>query len=188
MRFSKFACMFCALLMLIPLSSATELVGGNDENPAEGEAPFNILTRGSPTVDGTLWTLSIEMDAAEHDKGTVFEITTQICTNDGVCDPPSKMTAEMDERVHTISLTPKDDHTYVNWRVKALYEDGNSTNFPQGSWYTTWSSCWQNNGEYGGTDANSAKDGCVESEETPGFGAVIAFSSVAIAAAFIRRD
>ena len=69
-----------------------------------------------------------------------------------------------------------------------MYEDGNSTNFPQGSWYTTWSSCWQNDGAYGGIDANNAGDGCAEGENTPGFGAIVALSGIAMAALLIRRD
>ena len=189
MRSSKIACALCCLFLLTPLASASELVGGQDENPADGEAPFTILTRDSHSIDGDQWTLTIEMNQAEYDNGTEFQISTQICTNDGVCDPPTAMTADIDERMQTITLTPQADHTYINWRVKAVYEDGNSTNFPQGSWYTTWSSCWQNNGEYGGVDANADLNGCsTEQESIPGFGAVIALTALIGAAAVIRRD
>ena len=188
MVLSRTTFLFVTMLLLLPLSSASEIVGGEDENPAEGEAPFEILARDSPSIDGEAWTLSIEMNQEEHDNGTVFEISTQICTNDGVCDPPIIMSPDITERVHTISLTPNEDHTYVNWRVKATYEDGNKTNFPQGSWYKTWSSCWQNNGEYGGVDANAALDGCAESESTPGFAAVLTLAGLVAAAAVTRRD
>jgi PGF-CTERM protein len=189
MRSSKIACALCCLFLLAPLASASELVGGQDENPADGEAPFTILTRDSPSVDGDQWTLTIEMNQAEYDNGTEFQISTQICTNDGVCDPPTAATADIDERVQTITLTPQSDHTYINWRVKAVYEDGNNTNFPQGSWYTTWSSCWQNNGEYGGVDANADLNGCsAEEESIPGFGAVVALTGLMAAVAVTRRD
>ena len=188
MRFAKLACFFCAMLMFTSLSAASGLVGGEDKNPAPGEAPFSILSRDAPSVDGETWSLSIEMNQEEFDNGTVFEITTQICTNDGVCDPPAIMDITLDERVHKISVQAKDDHTYINWRVKATWEDGNSTNFPQGDWYTTWSSCWQNNGTYGGVDSTWGEDGCIKVVDTPGFGALLAVSGVLMAAALIRRD
>lgn len=86
MRSSKIACALCCLFLLAPLASASELVGGQDENPADGEAPFTILERDSPSIDGEQWTLTLEMNQAEYDNGTEFQISTQICTNDGVCD------------------------------------------------------------------------------------------------------
>lgn len=187
MRLSWVTCLLVCLMLFSSFTSASELVGGQDENPAPEEAPFTILARDAPSVDGKSWSLSIEMDEAEHSNGTLFEIITQICTNDGVCDPPVVMDVAVDERVHDIDLKPKDDHTYINWRVRAVYEDGNSTNFPQGSWYTTWSSCWQNDGAYGGIDANAEKDGCGTDEDTPGFGALVAISGLMMAAAFTRR-
>ncbi|MFB1005245.1 MAG: hypothetical protein QMC59_02045 [Candidatus Poseidoniaceae archaeon] len=189
MQFSKTVSAFCVLLLLVPLASASELTGGEDKNPTSDEAPFSIIARDTPSVDGQVWSLSLEMDEEEHANNTVFEIVTQICTNNGVCDPPVAMDASIDERMHVISLTPNADHTYVNWRVKAVYDDGNTTNFPQGDWYKTWSSCWQNDGEYGGIDANTAKDGCSSGDESvPGFSLLVAVSGVAMAAAFTRRE
>lgn len=188
MRSTKMACLLCVFLILLPLTSASDLVGGEDENPSPDDVPFTIIARDSPSIDGEIWSLTLEMDEEEAGNNTVFEITTQICTNDGVCDPPMKAEVGLEERLHTIAVTPNEDHTYVNWRVKAVYEDGNSTNFPQGSWYTTWSSCWQNDGAYGGVDANKANDGCAQGEDTPGFGALVAVSGIAMAALFIRRD
>ena len=81
--------------------------------------------------------------------GTSFELITQICTNDGICDPPVTMNADIDQRLHSISLTPPNDHTYVNWRVKATDSEGNKTNYPQGDWFKTWSSCYYNEGVWG---------------------------------------
>ncbi len=188
MRFGHLACFLISLMLLSPLSSASELVGGQDENPSPEDVPFTIVARDTPSIDGETWAMTIEMNEEEHANGTVFEITTQICTNDGVCDPPVLMDMTVDERTHAIDLKPKDDHTYINWRVKATYEDGNSTNFPQGSWYTTWSSCWQNDGAYGGVDANAEKDGCGSDQPIPGFGALVAISGLVMAAAFTRRD
>jgi hypothetical protein len=126
------------------------------------------------------------MDEEESQNNTTFEITTQICLNDGVCDPPVLMDAEIDGAKYTVSVTPPSDHTYVNWRVKAVYENGNSTNFPTGDWYKTWSSCWFDDGSFGGIDSDA--DGCInDNESTPGFGILVSLSAIGIAAVSFRK-
>jgi hypothetical protein len=80
------ACLVCVFLILLPLTSASDLVGGEDENPSPDDVPFTIIARDSPSIDGEIWSLTLEMDEEEAANNTVFEITTQICTNDGVCD------------------------------------------------------------------------------------------------------
>ena len=176
--------------VLIPVPVlGSEVTAGEDVNPAEDEVPFTVVERTTPSIDKQLWSLAIEMNQEEYDNGTTFELTTQICTNDGVCDPPVLKEAKVSERTYAISLSPPSDHTYVNWRVKAVYSDENSTNFPQGDWYKTWSSCHyvQDTG-WGGDDYTS--DGCAtDSEETlPGFAAVVTLTSISMAVAFTRRD
>ena len=127
------------------------------------------------------------MDDDAYQNGTTFEIITQICLNSGVCDPPVIMNAEIDGPNQTIKLTPPSDHTYVNWRVKAIYEDGNSTNYPTGDWYKTWSSCWFDDGSYGGIDSNS--DGCNSDDDSlPGFGILLSGTAIGIAAISFRKD
>jgi hypothetical protein len=124
--------------LLIPLHAiASDATPGTDVNPEDGDVPFSVSERTTPSVDGNLWSLSVEMDQDAYDNGTVFEISTQVCTNDGVCDPPVLRDANVDERMYSVSLTPPSDHTYVNWRIKAVYDDDSSTNFPQGDWYKT---------------------------------------------------
>ena len=161
MRNHTFVTLIILLTIVIPMSANAEYEGGKDNNP-DDDVPFTIISRDAPSIDKTKWDLTIEMKQDYHENGTTFEIITQICTNDGVCDPPEVMAAEIDERLHTISLTPPDDHSYVNWRVKSIDSNGNKTNHPHGDWYKTWSSCWYNDGEYGGVDSTS--DGCLENE------------------------
>ncbi len=175
-----------SLMLLSPLTSAADVKGGEDVNPDESEIPFTINSRDSPSIDSKSWSLTITMNDEESQNNTIFEITTQICLNDGVCDPPEVMDAEINGAEHTVSVTPPNDHTYVNWRVKAIYEDGNSTNFPNGDWYKTWSSCWYDDGSFGGVDSNS--DGCIsEDESMPGFGIIITASAIGLAAISFRR-
>lgn len=175
-------------VFLIPTSLASEVVAGEDVNPGADDTPFSITERTSPSVDGASWSLIIVMDDGAYDNGTTFEITTQVCTNDGVCDPPMKMDASIDGKEHSISITPPSDHTYVNWRVKAIYSDDNYTNYPNGDWYKTWSSCYfQLDSGWGGVDYDGAK--CdIDSEETPGFGLAVGLAGIAMAVAFTRRD
>jgi len=173
------------LLLLTPLASGADK-SGEDVNPNEDEVPFTINSRDSPSVDSEPWSLTITMDDDEFQNNTNFEIMTQICLNDGVCDPPVVMDAEIDGARYTVSVTPPSDHTYVNWRVKAIYEDGNSTNFPTGDWYKTWSSCWYDDGSFGGVDSD--QDGCINDDEsTPGFGILISLSAILFAAVSFRK-
>ena len=167
--------------------SAGDATPGEDVNPNDSDVPFTIISRDSPSVDSQLWSLNIRMNDDAYQNNTSFEITTQICLNDGVCDPPVKMDATIDGQEHMISLTPPSDHTYVNWRVKAIYEDGNSTNYPFGDWYKTWSSCWNQDGVYGGID--SSENGCNSQDESiPGFEIFLATTAIVSALAFSRRQ
>ena len=59
MRFGHFACFLISLMLLSPLSSASELVGGQDENPSPEDVPFTIVARDAPSIDGETWALTI---------------------------------------------------------------------------------------------------------------------------------
>jgi len=167
-------------MMLLAPNTIAASEPGVDVNPESNE-PFTIIERDTPSVDNERWSLTIEMSQDAYDNGTNFEIVTQICTNDGVCDPPEIMNADIEERIHSISLTPPSDHTYVNWRVKALDSNGNKTNYPHGDWFKTWSTCYYSEGSWGGSDSNG--DGCAEKrEDVPGF--TLVYSIMALSAAF----
>ena len=173
-------------LLTLPSTLGAAIEGGQDVNPEGDEIPFLVLERDSPSVDKIKWSLTIEMSQETYDNGTTFEIITQVCTNDGVCDPPVIMEAEINDRVHSISVTPPSDHTYVNWRVKATDTDGNNTNYPHGDWFKTWSSCWYNDGNWGGV--NSLDDGCdVNEEDAPGFTALASIVALGLGIIAISR-
>ena len=179
------------VLMLLPMAAmASEVTAGEDVSPSDEDVPFSIATRTTPSTDGETWELDLIMDDDAYENGTTFEITTQVCTNNGVCDPPVLMEANVDEKMQSVSLTPPSDHTYVNWRVKAIYNDDNYTIYPSGDWYKTWSSCYyQQDSGWGGEDYKDG--GCdtgAEGESIPGFSILLASSSILMAAAIIRRD
>ncbi|MEC9212469.1 MAG: hypothetical protein VYD44_06290, partial [Candidatus Thermoplasmatota archaeon] len=83
-----------ALLVVIGLmltSSAAQAgtaTGGEDVNPGD-DVPFTVEERTTPSQDGQTWTLSVALDQEALDNGTTLAITTQICLNNGVCDPPT---------------------------------------------------------------------------------------------------
>ena len=186
---------FLALLMLTTMAS-TALAGtaepGEDVNP-DDSVPFTVLERTAPSQDGAEWELSVALSDDAHSNGTTLAITTQICLNSGVCDPPvtQEVTLSNEDRTYSTSLTPPGDHSYVNWRVKATYSDDSTESFPSGEWYKTWSSCYYTDGAYEGVHADG--DGCNvpaagESEgllPAPGLGFMMA--SIGVAAAVASR-
>lgn len=180
------------LLMMSTAALAGSATGGEDVNP-NSEVPFTVEERTTPSQDSQPWALSVMLDQEARDNGTTLAITTQICLNNGVCDPPTTqdVTVSDDGSTYSMELKPPADHSYVNWRVKATYSDDSSENFPQGDWYKTWSTCYFDDGSYGGIHADG--DGCdvpAAGEETEGFlpsagvaVAVMALSGAAMMAA-----
>ena len=180
------------LLLMTTAAQAGTATGGEDVNP-DGEVPFTVEERTTPSQDNQPWALSVMLDQEALDNGTTLAITTQICLNNGVCDPPTaqEVTVSDDGSTYSMELKPPADHSYVNWRVKATYSDDSTENFPQGDWYKTWSTCYYDEGDYGGIHADG--DGCsvpAAGEESEGFlpsagmaVAVVALSGAAMMAA-----
>lgn len=183
---------FLLLVSMGSSASAGGATGGEDTNPGT-DVPFTVLERTTPSQDQTTWSLSVELSQEAKDNGTTALITTQICLNNGVCDPPVDHDVGGENGVYTMELKPPSDHSYVNWRVKALYADDTTENFPNGDWYKTWSTCYYNDGAYGGIHAEG--DGCnvPAGEEGEGvlpalgIGLVLATVAMAMAARFVRN-
>ena len=96
-------------LLAVSTTSMAAKTAGQDNGPEMDETPFESYTVTSPSVSGETWTLVVVMDEAHMSNNTTFEITSQICLNDGVCDPPVVQEATVDGAMHTVSLTPPDD-------------------------------------------------------------------------------
>lgn len=170
-----------ALLLAVSFASAAGSSGSN-LGPDEASTPFKEHEATTPSVSGEVWELTVVLDDEAVANGSTMSLTTQICTNDGVCDPPvpQEATVSEDGSTYFISLTPPADHTYVNWRATVEWADGNSSSFPQGDWYKVWSSCWYDGTDWGGPDAEG--EGCAEEKESPGPGLIVAAVAVAGAA------
>jgi hypothetical protein len=183
---------FLLLASMAGGASAGETTGGEDTNPGT-DVPFTVVERTSPSRDGTTWSLSIELSQEAKENGTTAIITTQICLNSGVCDPPVDHEPTVEDGVYSMELKPPTDHSYVNWRVKATYADDSKENFPSGDWYKTWSTCYYNDGAYGGVHADG--DGCnvpaLDEEENSlpalGIGLILATVTMATAARYVRK-
>ena len=59
---------------------------------------------------------------------TTFTVLTQICVNDGYClEPDEVVLTTADNKTFTGIRTTVEDKAYVNWKVKATYNDDNSS-------------------------------------------------------------
>jgi len=180
-------CLFLLFAML-PNAAAADGTDGEDANPT-GDVPFTVEERTTPSQDGEKWKLSVATNGDAATNGTTLVLTTQICLNSGICDPPINHEVTADEGTYSLSLTPPGDHSYVNWRVKATYADDSTDIFPDGDWYKTWSTCYFTDGEYGGIHASG--NGCeIPSEEEsflPFIGVSLLATSIGVAGLAIAR-
>jgi len=147
-------------IALINTVSAAGMEGGVNVEPVVEDTIFDAITHTETTHDLEDWNITLTLNNAAFSNNTSFALVTQICNNDGVCLPPGEATLSTDDnRTFDSAVTAIEDHTYINWRVKATYaDDNNSTEmFPSSGFYKTWSDCWLNDGEWGG-------DGCTEPE------------------------
>ena len=87
MKDCKTLLVIAGLLMMSTAAHAGSATGGEDINP-DGDVPFTVEERTTPSQDGQGWALSVVLDQDALDNGTTLAITTQICLNNGVCDPP----------------------------------------------------------------------------------------------------
>ena len=170
MRVATILTALCLLLSATIGVHAGEGEGGEDVNPGD-DVPFTVLERTTPSQDNTPWTLSVALEQEAVDNGTTLQITTQICLNSGVCDPPVNQDVDVsdDGSTYSMELKPPSDHSYVNWRIKATYADDTNENYPSGDWYKTWSSCYYEEDGYGGVHADGDRCNLPGSGEGEGF-------------------
>ena len=183
---SKYLLCIVISLALINTASAADMEGGVNVDPVVEDTIFNAITHTETTHDLEDWEITMTLNDAAFSNNTSFVLTTQICNNDGVCLAPEEATLSTDDnRTFASAVTAIEDHTYVNWRVKATYADDNDSTemFPSSGFYKTWSDCWLNDGVWGG-------DGCSESailvdedsDGLPALGIMATFTAIALAA------
>ena len=187
MNAKSIICILIGIALLNIVTAAGE--GGVNVEPNVDETIFTEITHTETTTDLEDWEITLTLSDDAINNNTTFELTTQICNNDGVCFPPTIANVTTgDGKIFTSSVTTMEDHSYVNWRVKATYADDNNTTemFPNKGFFKTWSDCWYNDGEWGGDNCPSEKSSDNESF-LPTLG-ILATTSAVMFAAFIRFE
>lgn len=189
--------MIVCILMSIALlntTSAADVEGGVNIEPVVEETIFDAISHTEVTTDLENWDITMTLNNDAFNNNTTFDLITQICNNDGVCLPPeSAVVTSEDNRTFTSSVTTIEDHTYVNWRVKATYSNDNDTTemFPSSGFYKTWSDCWLNDGEWGGDGCPEANSPGEDSDGLPAVGVLATLGAISlgvIAVAVIRKE
>ena len=175
-----FALALCALL-LFPVVSASE-GGVNQDLDIEGTS-ISAISTPSESSDGVEFDITVTLDQDTANNGTKVSWTWQVCLNSGVCLPPvpENMTSSDGGTTWVTSMTPIEDHSYVNYRISLEYADGNSSVYPEAGWGgKVWSDCWVAGEESGGTD-------CDGSGGLPGFTMLATVSVLGMMAIAVRR-
>ncbi|MBP72808.1 MAG: hypothetical protein CMA70_04410 [Euryarchaeota archaeon] len=183
--------MILVLLLLMPTLTAVAEGGVNEASPLEG-TDISILhispQEPQANVAYPIW-LNLSEEADQN--GTIVEWVTQICINSGVCYPPATQSLERDESGNWFGeIIPDDSASYINWRFVLHYEDQSEVTIPETGWgWKVWSSCWYDNGTWGGSTWNDNGDDCQSDEDgLPGPTAPLAALSLTMAALMARRD
>jgi hypothetical protein len=174
------------LLLMISSLSITNISAKNGENiiPNLDQYPLENLTFTTPSLDNSKWELSIDtIDTEQNISNLVLE--TQICVYDPiVCHAPQFLEMNKTNNSWTGEITTLEKHSYVNWRIKIIYENGNESLIPErkDGYAKVWSLCWEimedkeikNNFESCGKEVN-------EVNGLPGFTTIITVISLFLA-------
>ena len=177
---------FMAVLLASSLTSATA-AGGVDKDPDLEDTVFTSITHSVNAHDGDSWSIDFALNSGATDNGTTFTLTTQQCTNDGVCDPPESRELVDGEEAGTFSssVVTKDDHSYVNWRLRVTYPDSEEIEkLPSEGFYKSWSDCWHYEGEWGGDGCNKLSE---EESSLPAISAALGIIAITTAAITRRQ-
>jgi len=181
-------------VFLLNSVSAVDFEGGIDIDPDLEGTPFATINHTTPTSDLQNWNITITLTNDAVSNNTTFTLTTQICNNEGVCLPPEGRPLSTDDNTTFISnVTAIENHSYVNWKLKATYNDDNETKetFPDNGYYKTWSDCWYYDGEWGGDECpEDITPEILISDDDSFLSTISAFAVITILSivAIIRRD
>ena len=173
----KVIVLLLCLIFIIPPVSASD-GGENKEFDIEG-TQISAIDIPSTSTDGENFIITLTLN--EENNVTNVAWTWQICLNSGVClaPTPEDLTSSDDGKTWTTSMTPVDDHSYINFRITLDFEDGNSTTYPESGWGgKVWSDCWISGDETGGDGCNS-EGGFLG---LPGFTAIVAITVLGVVA------
>ncbi len=148
-------------ILLIFLSSVSGAGGINEQMSLEGTGLVDINYQDYVEASES-FQIEIELDSQASENETEVIWVTQICINTGVCYPPESndqwLTEDGKKLINSIDID--EDASYINWRFKMNWSDGDEENFPEtGFGWKVWSSCWFDGENWGGIDdsCNSEK-------------------------------
>ena len=179
------------LLLLMPTLTAVAEGGVNEASSLEGTDIATLQIDTQEARANVAFNISLNLSEEADQNGTTVEWITQICINSGVCYPPNTQSLERDESGAWIGeIIPDDSVTYINWRFVLHYEDQSEVSIPETGWgWKVWSSCWYDNGTWGGSAWSDLGDDCKPDEDgLLGPTAPLAALSLAMAALMARRD
>ena len=115
-------------IVLVTPANAGETKAGENIEPVIEDTIFSEITHTEVTTDLEDWEISMTLNDDAYANNTSFILMTQICNNEGVCFAPEEaVVSTLDNRTFTSAVTTVEDHSYVNWRVKATYVDENES-------------------------------------------------------------
>lgn len=141
-------------ILLIFLSSVSGSGGINEQMSLEGTGIEEINYQ-DYIEEAKSFEIEIGLEPQTSENETKVIWVTQICVNTGVCYPPENNDEWLTEDGKKLvgSIDVDDDASYVNWRFKMNWSDGDEENFPQsGFGWKVWSNCWFDGEEWGGVD------------------------------------
>ncbi len=148
-----------ALLLVAPFASAGD-AGENQTIDISG-TPIDAIVSPDVSSDGEDFTVEVTLETDAAGNGTTVHWIVQMCSNDGTCDPPTPiMDMAGNEGKWMGTITPIDDHSYINYEITLNYTDGETETFPEGGFGIggkVWSDCWVSGSESGG-------DGCPDDD------------------------
>ena len=128
------------LFSIMPVSAAE---AGVNLDPDTAGTPVDSFVRDDISFDLKAWNISVSLTENAIGNNTTVAISTQICVNSGLCHKPEPMALEeIANGTYSGSVTPMEDHTYINWRIIFSYEDNSTEKLPATGWSKIWSDCW----------------------------------------------
>ena len=140
-----------SLCLIVPYATAAN-AGDNRTINVDG-TPMDSIDAPSVSVDDVNFVVQVTLNAEASSNGTTVQWTTQMCLNSGVCNQPEVLNMTGEDSNWTGTVTPVNDHSYVNYDIVLNYNDGNSEKFPEGGFTQggkVWSDCWVSGDESGG--------------------------------------
>ena len=183
MKSRAFICILLSLALLNTASAAGK--SGENIDPVVEETIFSEISYTETTTDLRDWEITLTLNDDAFNNNTTFTVITQMCVNEGYClQPEDVMLTTTDNKTFTGIKTTAEDHTYVNWKVKATYNDDNSSeNFPSKGYYKVWSDCWYDDKKWGGELCEESED---DESFLPALGVLMTAGAITLAA--VRRS